>query len=313
MEFINLSEKPLKLAGKKEGLLKLVVLPDYCPGRGLLPTGIVAVYDRETHEISEEYLGQDAGCGMTLARFETPLRTDLEQIAYNTSCQLFWQGSRKRGIGGGNHFISFYDVTSTDGHPLGLKQKDSVVLIHTGSRLIKREKKLDSKDNKHEIEEYEKIRDNAELNRRYILELVKKSSPNRLKVLLDRAHNTMELTPNKIIYRKGAIKLLPGEIGIIPSTIGGDAVLVRGRNNIYETENSMCHGVGRRVSRSEAKTLFPDFDELRKRVYIPNQIEDRQIWTEHPDFYQNLEEVLIKAKDYIDVIGRLRQRATIMQ
>ena len=83
MKFINLSHKPLRLGKAKEGLMKLITLPDHCPGRGVLPVGIVAVYDRKNHEISSDYLGPDVGCGMTLARFKNQPLEYLEEQRSN--------------------------------------------------------------------------------------------------------------------------------------------------------------------------------------------------------------------------------------
>tara|TARA_Y100000310_G_scaffold213497_1_gene214435 strand:- start:16 stop:528 length:513 start_codon:yes stop_codon:yes gene_type:complete len=132
MEFINLSDKPLIFKGSKKGLKKMVVLPDYCPGRGVIPVGLVAVYDRKNHVISSDYLGPDVSCGMTLARFKP--REDLEYLAYGVASKLELLSKELGSLGRGNHFVDIYEVTERKENA-GVEKGEHLVLVHSGSRL----------------------------------------------------------------------------------------------------------------------------------------------------------------------------------
>jgi RNA-splicing ligase RtcB len=50
------------------------------------------------------------------------------------------------------------------------------------------------------------------------------------------------------ITRKGAIKAGPGDLGVIPGSMGTDTYIVRGKGN-PESYNSSSHGAGRRLAR----------------------------------------------------------------
>ncbi|AOT72137.1 RtcB family protein [Geosporobacter ferrireducens] len=57
------------------------------------------------------------------------------------------------------------------------------------------------------------------------------------------------------IHRKGAIRTLKGELGIIPGAMGSFSYIVEGLGN-QEAFNSCSHGAGRKMSRSKAKQLY---------------------------------------------------------
>ncbi len=93
----GLALPPHFLPHDRHGLRRVVVLPDYSPGKGKLPVGTVAVYEKSGHEFDPEFLGPDIGCGMLLASFDKPLE-DLEHVAYKVCTN---QNSQ---IGGGQSF-----------------------------------------------------------------------------------------------------------------------------------------------------------------------------------------------------------------
>jgi RNA-splicing ligase RtcB len=68
----------------------------------------------------------------------------------------------------------------------------------------------------------------------------------------------------------------------------------------------MSHGAGRKMSRSECKSLSDAYDyrRLRTNVLIANGIEDSSLRTESPFAYRNLEECLLLLKGYIEEIER---------
>jgi RNA-splicing ligase RtcB len=51
---------------KQQGLKKLILLPDFCPGKSYLPVGTVSIFDKELHIPSPPFIGRDIGCGMSL-------------------------------------------------------------------------------------------------------------------------------------------------------------------------------------------------------------------------------------------------------
>ena len=311
MEFINLSHKPLKIGGIKKGLSKLITLPDYCPSRGLLPVGIVAIYDRENHEISSDYLGPDVGCGMTLARFKNQPLEDIEDVTNRTALILMDQTKGLGSLGGGNHFVDIYQVKDIK-PDLGIDKGDHLTLIHSGSRLEGQKVFDEGITGLEYLGEYGYLTSFGSMNRKAILKHIEKASGNKLDIVLDQPHNTLEINKNNIIYRKGAVKLMPGEVGIIPSSMNGEAVLVRGKNKISELENSMCHGTGRKVSRSVAREKQFYLENSTSGVYIPYFISPENIATELPQCYNNIKDILPIIKDYVDVVGKLSPKSAIM-
>jgi len=303
MELINISNKNLQAPHlEKEGLEKLIILPDYCPGKGRLPVGSIAIYDSSRHILNVAYLGPDIGCGFRLAKFIDPL-DDVERSSYRLASQLKKVKKGLGSLGRGSHFINFYKVDNSELPELN--QGDFVVLIHTGSREKGKsvfEQKLTGQEY---FKAYKEALKFAAQNRETILKQVESSTENFTQTLYDLSHNTIDQKRGKIIYRKGAARVGPGEIGIIPSYIGGKLILVKAKNSIRELANSMCHGTGRKLSRSESKKLEFDSKELRRNIVIPNTISDAGLKTEAPHCYRTIEEILPQIKDYVSVVAEL--------
>jgi RNA-splicing ligase RtcB len=95
--------------------------------------------------------------------------------------------------------------------------------------------------------------------------------------------------------------------------MGGNAIIVKAKPEISGIRNSLSHGTGRKVPRSEARNVHYDFDSLRKRVYIPGIISDEDIWTENPNCYNDLESVLATLKPYIDIVAEMKPKTVVMQ
>jgi RNA-splicing ligase RtcB len=126
-------------------------------------------------------------------------------------------------------------------------------------------------------------------------------------VVLDLPHNTFEqLDGGGVVIRKGSVRLLPGELSILPSHMSGDVVLVRAKQKVTEILNSMSHGTGRTMSRSDCKPLADayDFTGLRKSVLIASGVEDASLRTDGPFAYRNLDECMALIQEYIDVVQR---------
>ena len=129
----------------------------------------------------------------------------------------------------------------------------------------------------------------------------------RTELLLDLPHNTYEqLADGGVIIRKGSVRLLPVELSVLPSHMSGDAVLVRARDKVTSILNSMSHGTGRSMSRSDCKPIAEtyDFAALRKSILIPSGVEDTSLRTDGPFAYRDLDECLVLIDDYIEVVTR---------
>ena len=200
-------------------------------------------------------------------------------------------------MGGGNHFLDA--IAPYEDGPLHF-------LIHTGSRnesghvdaLIEDSTKFD--------ETFDRVVQWAANNREAIhdrLELVF----GKTELILDLPHNTYEqLGDGSVIIRKGSVRLMPGEISALPSHMSGDMVLIKAKEKVGEILNSMSHGTGRTMSRSDSKSIADSFNytNLRKSILIPEGVEDSSLRTDGPFAYRDLDECLDLIHEYVDVIER---------
>lgn len=297
MEFVNLSGIPggILRSWLPSGLdaERVILLPDACPGRAPLPTGTVVLTSQPDWR---RFAVSDCGCGMRLLRSTLRLDELNSPLWDRVADELRSNRGNLGDLGGGNHFL--------DGL-LSYEEETLYFLIHTGSRaesglvddLINQPVEFDR--------EFERIVQWAEDNRAAVQTSLERVI-GQTELVLDLPHNTFEKTENGVLIRKGAVKLLPGEITIIPSHIGGDASLVRAKPKISEALFSMSHGVGRKMSRSEAKNAARHFDfkELRDRVLMPSTLNDDSLRTEGPFAYRELEVCLSLIDDYVEEIRR---------
>ena len=107
------------------------------------------------------------------------------------------------------------------------------------------------------------------------------------------------------VTRKGAISARPGQLGIIPGSMGTDTYIVSGLGN-PQSYMSSAHGAGRRMSRTQArKTLSADSlaAAMGNRTWL-NDKADRLV-DEHPDAYKDITEVMRLSADLVEVRSRL--------
>lgn len=298
MEVINLSAEPLgKLHSWIPSTLraeKIVFLPDACPGKSPLPTG-TAVLTRQPDW--RRYAISDCGCGMRLLRSRIlPAELDLERWDHVADILR----SNKGGLGdlgGGNHFLDA--IEPYDDGP-------SHFLIHTGSRnesglvdeFVDSPERFDS--------EFDPVVEWAASNRAAIHNALTRVF-GELQVVLDLPHNTYEkFGDGAAIIRKGAVRIEPGELSILPSHMSGDVVLVRATEKVDEILNSISHGTGRKMSRSDCKPLADEFDyvTLRKKILIPTGIENSSLRTDGPFAYRDLDECLALINGYVETVTR---------
>ncbi len=306
MELINLSDGSLNAPHlDKKGLKKLILLPDYSPSRGILPTGSVAIYDASKHTPDYRYLGSDIGCGMLLARIDSPLK-DLEHTGDKTYLRLKENIDGETSLGRGNHFINFYEVEESQDP--SFQENEQLVLIHSGSRLFGKRVYEEKLMGQEYIDAHNQAVGNATENRKKLLAILQQETNLGMIPLLDLPHNTISIDNDEreIIYRKGSVHIASGEIAVISSHVGGKAAIVKAKPDIDEIEKSMCHGTGRKFSRSEAKKMIFDFEKLRNNIYIPKSITNKSMQTEAPDCYRKLEAILDRLLPYIEVTQSLR-------
>ena len=293
MELINLSAEP---EGKLYSWLphdiqveKVVFFPDACPGKSPLPTG-TAVFTKKSDW--RKFALSDCGCGMRLIK-STIKPSDLDQQHWDELANRLIANKGKLGdLGGGNHFLDAL-----------LPYDEDVIyfLIHTGSRLesglvddlVDKPKQFD--------EEFGRIVQWAEKNREQIQKEVEVVF-GKTELILDLPHNTFEVQDcGNVIIRKGSVKLEAGDLSVIPSHLSGDVVLVRATEKVQEVLNSMSHGTGRKMSRSDCKPMAEnfDFDQLRRQLLMPSWLEDASLRTEGPFAYRDLDECLGLIEGYV--------------
>jgi RNA-splicing ligase RtcB len=129
-----------------------------------------------------------------------------------------------------------------------------------------------------------------------------------LELILDLPHNTYERVGDGVIIRKGSVHVQPGDLTILPSHLDGDVALLRATGQVNEVLNSLSHGTGRAMSRSEAKPLarIYDFAALRERVLIPSIVSNASLRTDGPFAYRDLEPTLNLITPYVEEVRRFR-------
>ena len=297
MKLVNLSAEP-------EGVLRswlprslraerVVFLPDACPGKSPLPTG-VAVLTRQPDWRS--FAVSDCGCGMTLLK-SSMAPGDLTPALWDEVALAIRRNKGGPGdLGGGNHFLDAL---------LPYDEEVLYFLIHTGSRLesstldglVDRPAEFDRR--------FEQVVAWAEANRAAVRETLEKIAGPTEQVL-DLPHNTFEKLDDAVLIRKGAVKLVPGELSVIPSSMSGDVSLVRATRRVGDILFSMSHGTGRTMSRSEAKTAAAGFDfgSMRRRVLMPSFLTDASLNTEGPFAYRELDDCLGLVENYAREVRR---------
>lgn len=98
----------------------------------------------------------------------------------------------------------------------------------------------------------------------------------------------------------------PGDLSILPSHMLGDVVLVRATDRVVDILNSISHGTGRKMSRSDCKPLADGFDfaAMRRQIMIPTGVNDSSLRTDGPFAYRDLDECMSLIDDYVDPVTR---------
>lgn len=112
-----------------------------------------------------------------------------------------------------------------------------------------------------------------------------------------------------LVSRKGAIGAHRGEMGLIPGSMGTRSYVVRGLGN----RASFCtapHGAGRRMSRRAAKDTLTmaDFDRLMDGIEV---LRTEDFIDELPPAYKDIDVVMERSKDLVEVVHTFRQVVNI--
>lgn len=108
-----------------------------------------------------------------------------------------------------------------------------------------------------------------------------------------------------IVTRKGAVRAGPGELGIIPGSMGAKSFIVRGKGN-PDSFHSCSHGAGRKMSRTKAKKTFSLEDHAEATEGISCR-KDAGVLDETPAAYKDIDAVMAAQADLVDVVHTLRQ------
>ena len=298
VDIINLSAEPI---GRLHSSIphdleaeRIVFLPDACPGKSPLPTG-TAVLTRQNNW--RKFAVSDCGCGMRLLRSDLS-PAELSPARWDRVAALLRRNKGGLGdLGGGNHFLDALEPY--DDGPLHF-------LIHTGSRnesghvdaFIDSPTRFDS--------EFDRVVRWAADNRAAIHDSLNQVFGD-VELVLDLPHNTYEiLEDGAALIRKGSVRVAPGDLSILPSHMSGDVVLVRASDRVGDILNSISHGTGRKMSRSDCKPLADNFDftAMRRRIMIPSGVEDSSLRTDGPFAYRDLDECLSLIGDYVEPVTR---------
>lgn len=108
-----------------------------------------------------------------------------------------------------------------------------------------------------------------------------------------------------IVTRKGAVRAGPGEMGIIPGSMGAKSFIVRGKGNA-DSFCSCSHGAGRKMSRTAAKKAFTVEDHAEATQGISCR-KDAGVIDETPAAYKDIDQVMAAQADLVDIVHTLRQ------
>ena len=110
---------------------------------------------------------------------------------------------------------------------------------------------------------------------------------------------------NVWVTRKGAIRAGPGELGIIPGSMGQRSYIVRGLGNA-QSYCSCSHGAGRRMSRGAARKAFTVADLAAQTQGVECR-KDPAVLDEIPGAYKDIDAVMRQQRDLVEVVHTLKQ------
>ncbi len=113
---------------------------------------------------------------------------------------------------------------------------------------------------------------------------------------------------NVMVTRKGAVKISPTDLGIIPGSMGAKSFIVRGKAGeaLAQALGSCSHGAGRAMSRSEAKRRFTLEDHALAVAGVECRL-DEDVIDETPAAYKDIDAVMAAQADHVEIVHTLKQ------
>jgi len=111
------------------------------------------------------------------------------------------------------------------------------------------------------------------------------------------------------ITRKGAIQMKPGQLGVIPGSMGTRSYIVSGLGNPH-SYNSAPHGAGRRMSRNQARERFTMQDLEKAMEGVAARLRP-QLIDEIPGAYKDIDEVMENSRELVKIEHTLKQLVNI--
>jgi len=116
------------------------------------------------------------------------------------------------------------------------------------------------------------------------------------------------------VHRKGATRAFEGEEGIIPGSMGTPSYIAKGLGNELSFK-SCSHGAGRRMSRKKAKKEFT-IESLREELDNKGiklvATHKAQALEEAPGAYKDIDEVIKKQNDLVEILYRLEPLGVVV-
>jgi tRNA-splicing ligase RtcB len=110
---------------------------------------------------------------------------------------------------------------------------------------------------------------------------------------------------NVLVTRKGAVAAWPGQLGIIPGSMGAKSFIVRGKGEA-QAFCSCSHGAGRTMSRTEAKRRFTVNDQIQATQGVECR-KDAEVIDEIPMAYKDIDAVMSAQSDLVEIVHTLKQ------
>ncbi|NNK57184.1 MAG: RtcB family protein [Desulfofustis sp.] len=114
------------------------------------------------------------------------------------------------------------------------------------------------------------------------------------------------------VHRKGATRAMTKDTGIIPGSQGNQSYIVGGKSN-PESFSSCSHGAGRKMGRKQAQRqldLGREKAQLEKKNIL-HSLRGKKDLDEAPGAYKNIETVMHRQRDLVDIIDVLEPLAVI--
>ena len=111
-----------------------------------------------------------------------------------------------------------------------------------------------------------------------------------------------------LVTRKGAVRITPETLGIIPGSMGAKSFIVRGIDGQAAAEAlcSCSHGAGRAMSRAEAKRRFTLADHAAATAGVECR-KDAEVIDETPAAYKDIDVVMAAQADHVEIVHTLKQ------